>query len=344
MTPAGFPGQLRQGTRPPCRPHAAVSGAKPPWSPAALGGRRPLAQLCSPPPSFRALLRAEALGDQGGTRAGLRRGQRPGELRAGPRRPPRARPGGPAVCPLRGWAGAAGLGGNGPSRAPRSWAWAPLSAIVRPGTESRERGRRGPSGPSDQAGGRVGTRGVLRPGSCTRAKAPPQEGRRSLVPEPELGAAAAGDPPRDPAALRRPARGDRARQCPARPGPQAPASARGRSHRVGPARPREAASRPGGRLTLGRRSRTRRASPHPPRGPPNPDGAPRAAEPARQRPLGRPGPPSGFRIVTSAGVWGRAARARGQVRNEFCAGQPRREVTAALGGRPPRSHVLPAAG
>lgn len=87
VTPAGFPGQLRQGTRPPCRPHAAVSGAKPPWLPAALGGRRPLAQLCSPPSSFRALLRAEALGDQRGTRAGPRRGQRPGELRAGPRRP-----------------------------------------------------------------------------------------------------------------------------------------------------------------------------------------------------------------------------------------------------------------
>lgn len=169
----------------------------------------------------------------------------------------------------------------------------------------RERGEprtgrdRGPhAGSARAAGGQAGTR-VRFPGrgSCRRRRPRSRSTTGLLCP----GARARRRgwlTPSPPTALPRPSRRPelrRRRRVHARPGSRAPGLLSGPLHRAGPAPLARPASGPGAHLTPGGRSVPRlhlftyrdalRAAGR----------APGDAEPSRQRPLGRPDPPSGFR-------------------------------------------------
>lgn len=107
-------------------------------------------------------------------------------------------------------------------------------------------------------------------------------------------------------------------------------------HRAGPPRSPEAGLRPLGHLPS-------ETAPCPAAALSAARRAPAAAEPSRQRPLGRPDPPPTSGGVTSAGSVAAARKRAGRSRSEFCAGTLWREVAAALDGRR-RFHVLLAAG
>lgn len=263
-------------------------------------------------------------GGRDGTGQGHSREEQPGKR-------PQAAPGPRTSTP-----GASGVGGGSSSRNAPSlpfpaphWAAGEifLLAHTRPSAHTRSEAQA-----AQEAGG--GTAGWGLPGrrGRTRAQAPLQGRHRVWVPEPAA-AAPSRTPGSSPPPLAEPGRRGRL--------PALPAS----SQAAPPARaaPARLASRPRAHLTLGSRCRTRRllltrrATPRVARW------AAGAAEPSRRRPLGGPGPPSGFRHRHFRRGCGRGAHAQGRSEPPPAPGsRGGRWRLRWAGGRPRRLHVLPA--